>query len=175
MLSVGYCENSGRRFTVRIPHFLSADSLNRARECAIMFPADKGDVMAEYENNAFFWQKLDTLYRSGTVDIVYKQGDRHPQFENLIFPIDCGLLRDTNNLPDGVSVYIGSEKHGRISAAIVAVDILQKSLDVKLLAGCNEEEILAVLRFLNQTDFQKTVLIRRGNKVPSWGYSESEA
>ena len=131
--------------------------------------------MAEYENNAFFWQKLDTLYRSGTIDIVYRQGDHHPQFENLIFPVHCGQLRDTNNLPDGVSVYLGSEKQGKISALIVAVDILQKALDVKLLAGCNEEEILAVLRFLNQTDFQKTILIRRGNTVPSGGDSESEA
>ena len=131
--------------------------------------------MIEYENNAFFWQKLDTLYRSGTVDIVYRQGDRHPQFENLIFPVHCGYLRDINNQPDGVSVYLGSDQKGKIAAVVVAVDILQKALDVKLLAGCREEEILAVLHFLNQTDFQKTILIRRGSEVPSWGYSESEA
>ena len=53
------------------------------------------------------------------------------------------------------------------SALVVAADILIKELDVKVLVGCTEEEVDQVLRFLNQTNYQKTVLIRKGNELPS--------
>ena len=33
-----------------------------------------------------------------------------------------------------------------------------------------EEDL--ILRFLNQTDFQKTILIRRGNEIPEWGLTD---
>ena len=35
-----------------------------------------------------------------------------------------------------------------------------------------EEELEEVLHFLNCTDYQKTVLIRRGKQIPSWGETE---
>ncbi|MDD5851539.1 MAG: Inorganic pyrophosphatase [Galactobacillus timonensis] len=127
--------------------------------------------MAEYENNAFFWQKLDTLYLSSSVRPVHKKGEHHSEFANLVYPVDYAHLTDTNENPEGVSVYLGSGSHSQITAVVVAADILKKTLDVKILAGCNEEEEKAVLRFLNQTDYQKTVLLHRGSTIPSWGVS----
>ena len=56
---------------------------------------------------------------------------------------------------------------------MVAADILQKTLDVKILLGCTEAETEEVLHFLNQTDFQKTVLIRRGSTIPAWGLTDN--
>ncbi len=127
--------------------------------------------MAEYENNAFFWQKLDTLYLSSNLTMTKRKGEVHDQFANLVYPVDYGRLEDTNGIVDGVSVYIGSKSKSSITALVVAADILKKTLDVKILAGCTEEEVDDVLRYLNQTEFQKTVLIRRGNSIPSWGES----
>ncbi len=49
---------------------------------------------------------------------------------------------------------------------------LIKELDVKVLVGCTEEEVDQVLRFLNQTNYQKTVLIRKGNELPSWAETD---
>ena len=129
--------------------------------------------MAEYENKAYFWQKLDTLYFSSGVMPARKKGERHPEFANLIYPVDYGHLKDTNGQADGVSVYLGSKSHYMITGLIVAADILKKTLDIKILAGCTEEEEKEVLHFLNQTDFQKTVLIRRGSVIPAWGESDS--
>jgi inorganic pyrophosphatase len=60
-----------------------------------------------------------------------------------------------------------------ITALVVAADILAKELDVKVLVGCTDEEVDDVLRFLNQTDYQKTVLIRRGRDIPSWGITDN--
>ena len=134
---------------------------------------NKGELMAQYENNAYFWQKLNTLYLSSTVKKTRKKGECHPEFANLIYPVDYGHLADTNGLVEGVSVYLGSGSHYTITALIVAADILKKTLDVKILAGCNQEEEEAVLHFLNQTDYQKTSLIRKGSDIPAWGESDN--
>ncbi|MDD6560626.1 MAG: Inorganic pyrophosphatase [Lactimicrobium massiliense] len=130
--------------------------------------------MADYENNAFFWQKVDTLFLSGKLALTKKKGEAHDTFRNLVYPTDYGHLGDTKSTTaEGVSVYAGSGDRSQITALVVAADILTKELDVKMLIGCTEEEVMAVLRFLNQTDFQKTVLIRRSNVIPSWGISDN--
>lgn len=129
--------------------------------------------MEEYENNAYFWQKLDTFYLSSQFEVIRKKGDHHPDFPNLVYPVTYGYLNDTNGQKDGVSVYKGSGSLYTITGLIVAVDILKKTLDVKMLIGCNQEETEEVLRFLNQTDYQKTVLIKKGSKIPTWGVSDN--
>ncbi|MCR4952054.1 MAG: Inorganic pyrophosphatase [Solobacterium sp.] len=130
--------------------------------------------MALYENNAYFWQKVDTLYLSSGFKQTRKKGDVHPVFKNLIYPTDYGHVKDTRSVSgEGVSVYAGTLSRSKITALVVAADILAKELDVKILVGCTEEEVEAVLRFLNQTDYQKTVLIRRGRDIPSWGLSDN--
>ncbi len=130
--------------------------------------------MSDYENNAFFWQKVDTLYLSSGFRQTRKKGDVHPVFKNLIYPTDYGHVADTKSVSgEGVSVYAGSLSRNVITALVVAADILAKELDVKVLVGCTDEEVDDVLRFLNQTDYQKTVLIRRGRDIPSWGITDN--
>ena len=128
--------------------------------------------MISYDNNAYFWQKVDTIFLSSNVNIIRYKGEVHPQFKNLIYPTEYGHLDETGN-GNPISVYMGTKNHSEITGLIVAADILQKTIDVKLLLGCTEEEVNDVLHFLNQTDFQKTVLIRRGNDMPSWGFSDN--
>ncbi len=129
--------------------------------------------MEQYQNNAYFWQKVDTLFLSSGFRQTRKKGDVHPVFKNLIYPTDYGHIRDTKSVSgEGVSVYAGSGDRNKITALVVAADILSKELDVKVLVGCTEEQVEEVLRFLNQTDYQKTVLIRRGKVIPGWGESE---
>ena len=133
----------------------------------------KGYTMIEFENNAYFWQKLDTLYLYSGYQITRKKGEVHPRFQNLIYPVDYGYINDTKSFgKDGVSLYAGSGNRYEISALVVAADILIKELDVKVLVGCTEEEVDQVLRFLNQTNYQKTVLIRKGNELPSWAETD---
>ncbi len=129
--------------------------------------------MNQYENSAFFWQKLDTLYLSSGYQLVKRKGEVHDKFKNLVYPLDYGRVDDLSGSGSkGNAVYLGSLNRNKVSGLIIAVDILAKELDVKVLAGCTDEEIESVLRYLNQTDFQKTVLIRRGNEVPAWSITE---
>ena len=127
--------------------------------------------MNPYLNNAFFWQKIDTLFYSNQLVITRQKNDRHPLYPNLIYPTQYGYLEDT--LPDeGISVYKGSLEASKVDALVIAADILKKDLEVKMLVGCTPEEEKQILHFLNKTDFQKGVLIRRGEEIPSWAITE---
>lgn len=130
--------------------------------------------MNNYANNAYFWQKVDTLFLSGNLKKIKKKGEVHDTFKNLVFPTDYGRLEDlVSHTGGGIPVYMGSGNRNKITGLIVAADILTKELDVKILVGCNDEETEEVLRYLNQTDFQKTVYITRGAEIPSWGETDN--
>lgn len=51
--------------------------------------------MKELENNAFFWQKLDTLMFSSDCTIDRPKGSTHFKYSNLVYPVDYGFLSDT--------------------------------------------------------------------------------
>ena len=54
--------------------------------------------MNAYENNAFFWQKLDTLYLSSKLIIDRAKNTCHYKYSNLVYPVDYGYLVDTTLL-----------------------------------------------------------------------------
>ena len=129
--------------------------------------------MKELYNNAYFWQKVDTLVFSSKILIVHQKGDRHKDYRNLIYPVQYGKLVDLVDDKDlEIAIYKGSRKTDRVEALILAADILKKDLEPKLLMGCTEKEEADILHFLNQTDLQKTILVRRGQELPAWAESD---
>ncbi len=123
----------------------------------------------EFENNAYFWQKLDTLYLANDLVLDKPKGTVHKRFSNLVYPVDYGFFREVVDTDEEhIRVFKGSEKTSSVDAIVVCVDILKKDIEVKLLVGCNQEEELNILAFLNQTDFQKAVILRRGSGLPDW-------
>ena len=125
--------------------------------------------MQELENNALFWQKVDTLILSSTVCLSHPKGSAHPQYPAMIYPVDYGYLKDTMSTEsDPVHLYVGTDSDKRVNAIVISADILKKDCVAKLLIGCTEEEMSKIMRFMNQTEFQKTILIQRGTRVPSW-------
>ena len=63
---------------------------------------------------------------------------------------------------------MGTSDNESVSTMVIAADILKKDVEIKLLVCCKPEEEKEVLEFLNQTDFQKTILVRRGREIPAW-------
>ena len=115
--------------------------------------------MNTLENNAFFWQKLDTLYLSSKLVVDRPKGTCHYKYSNLVYPVDYGYLNDTTGSDQApIDVFRGTQKSNLIQAVVVSADILKKDCEVKLLVGCTQEEEYAILEFLNQTEFQR----------PSW-------
>ena len=117
---------------------------------------------------ATFGKKIDSLMLSTNVEISQPKGSHHPKYVNMVYPVDYGFLSDT----DAIKVFKGSIKTSKIDAIMIVGDILKRDLEVKLLLGCNENEVKGILEFINQTDYQKGILVRRGNELPDWGLTE---
>ncbi len=129
--------------------------------------------MRELENNALFWQKLDTLVLSSILKIDRPKGTSHFKYHNLIYPVDYGYLSDTLGTDaQPIDVYRGTMNSNFVGAIVISADILKKDCVAKLLIGCTEQEKEDIMSFLNQTEFQKAILIQRGNEVPSWATSD---
>lgn len=126
----------------------------------------------ELENNVCFWQKLDTIWLSSHFVLDKAKGQSHAFYKNLVYPVDYGYLADTMGT-DGkpINAYMGSKKDGQIEAIIVTCDILNKDCVVKVLIGCTDKDMEIILKFVNSTEFQKAILVHRGNESPAWaGY-----
>ena len=129
--------------------------------------------MEQLENNAYFWQKMDTLLLSSTCKIDHPQGSSHPVYANLIYPVDYGFLQDTVGTDtQPIHVFKGKKSAQNVGAIVISADILKKDCEVKLLVGCDEEEKIKILEFLNQTQFQKAILVQRGNQTPNWANND---
>lgn len=59
-----------------------------------------------------------------------------------------------------------------IDAAAVEIDILYKKVKVLAFVGLTEEEEIETLKFLNQSDSLKCLLIRKGDELPDWAKVE---
>ena len=89
----------------------------------------------------------------------------------MIFPCDYGHIETVNNDQDEKLKVLKGEGT-TINAVVVCANILDKNLNVIALVGIEGEDLENVLEFLNSNDYQKTVLIRRGNDIPDWAVND---
>jgi len=128
--------------------------------------------MNEFENNAYFWQKVDTLYSSGDFKLRYKKGATHKDYPSLRYPCDFGYVKTLDSEVETPMEVYKSSGGKKVDAIVLCADILNKRFEVKALVGLTDDETQEVLHFLNCTDYQKSVLIKRGKVIPSWGETE---
>jgi len=128
--------------------------------------------MNEFENNAYFWQKVDTLYSSGDFKLIAAKGSVHKTYPSLTYPCDYGYIETLSSENDITMEVFRHASGKRVDAIVVCADIIDKRFEVKALVGLNDEECEEVLHFLNCTDFQKSVLLKRGKALPGWAETE---
>lgn len=128
--------------------------------------------MKEFENNAYFWQKVDTLYSSGDLKITNKKGTAHKDYPSLNYPCDFGYVKTLNSDSETPMEVFKSNGGKKVDAIALCADILNKRFEVKALVGLNDDELESVLHFLNCTDYQKSVLVKRSKVIPTWGETE---
>ena len=112
--------------------------------------------------NREFWRVLDTLIAESELIIDRPRGTKHPRFD-FIYPLDYGYLKNTTS-PDGggIDVWRGSLPIAECDAVICTVDLLKRDSEIKILIGCTEDEKETVMKFHNDSEFMKGVIIRRG-------------
>ena len=109
-----------------------------------------------------FWQMLDRLVAEREIIIDRPKGSRHPRFQDTVYEIDYGYLKDTSAMDGGgIDVWLGTAEERKLGAVVCTVDIMKGDSEIKLLIGCTEEETEWIVRFHNDSEYMKGLLIRR--------------
>lgn len=112
--------------------------------------------------NKEFWQAIDTLASSGKIVIDRPKGSTHPRFSHIMYEVDYGYIENTTSMDGrGIDVWLGSLTSTKVDSIICTVDLMKKNSEIKLLVGCNDEEMNIAYEFHNNTEFMKGILIKR--------------
>ncbi|HOG01309.1 MAG TPA: inorganic pyrophosphatase [Clostridia bacterium] len=112
--------------------------------------------------NHAFWEAIDRLFAESELVIDRPRGSAHPRYPDFVYPVDYGYLRDTASMDGGgIDVWRGTRKEPRVDAIVCTVDLTKRDSEIKLLAGCTEEEKALILRTHNASARMKGILIRR--------------
>jgi inorganic pyrophosphatase len=108
-----------------------------------------------------FWSAIDTLISQSEIVIDRPKGSKHPKYD-VTYLLDYGYLKDTASMDGGgIDVWRGSLADCRCDTVICTVDLLKRDSEIKLLIGCTEEEKAVVMRFHNDSEYMKGVMVRR--------------
>ncbi len=92
------------------------------------------------------WQ--ETILKNGiTIDRPY--GSVHPQYPEIIYPIDYGYVNETvGSDGDEVDVFVGMTRNGLVGA-IVTHDLRKGDREVKFIYNCAPPEVYLINGFIN--------------------------
>jgi len=112
--------------------------------------------------NPEFWKELDKLIAESSIIIDRPKASVHPAWPEIIYPLDYGYLDGTSSGDgEGIDIWLGSERDRGLTAVFVTVDSVKRDSEIKLIAGCTEDEIRMIDEFYNGYDSMKGLLILR--------------
>ena len=112
--------------------------------------------------NEAFWRMMDDLVREYEIVIDRPKGSRHPRYPEVVYRLDYGYLKGTSSMDGGgIDLWLGSKQECRTEAIICTVDKIKGDSEIKLLIGCTADEKGAVMRWHNDSDMMKAMLIER--------------
>ena len=110
-----------------------------------------------------FWSALDKIVSESKIIIDRPKGSRHPQYSNVVYPVDYGYLENTTSMDGGgIDVWKGMTGN-TVDAIICTVDLFKKDSEIKILVGCSETEKQLALEIHNHSGSMKGILVRRGS------------
>jgi inorganic pyrophosphatase len=111
--------------------------------------------------NSTFWEHIEKLVANSSVEIDRPKGTAHSRYPNSIYPVDYGYLAGTMSLDGGgIDVWLGSGDSNEVTGMMCAVDLIKRDIEIKILLGCSEEEMMTIEHFQNQGE-QRSMLVRR--------------
>lgn len=112
--------------------------------------------------NPAFWRALDELIQTSELVIDRPAGTQHPRYEDLVYHVDYGYLKDTRSMDGGgIDVWRGTDNGAGLIAVIVTVDLVKRDSEMKLLIDVTGDEISYIENFHNNSDCMKGLLIHR--------------
>jgi len=98
-----------------------------------------------------FWQEMTRLATEGEIVIDRPKGKPHPRYPEMIYPLDYGYVENTSASDgDGIDVWLGSSDTKTLTGILCTFDTFKRDAEIKLLVGCNENDIQIIRNFNNQ-------------------------
>lgn len=117
--------------------------------------------MAEHNHKAY-WETLDSLIVATSIVIDREEGSAHPEYANMIYPLNYGYLAGTTSADGGgIDVFIGKSGEKSVVGIVCTVDLVKRDSEVKILLGCSEGEMTQVVDFLNDGEGMQCLLVKR--------------
>jgi inorganic pyrophosphatase len=111
-----------------------------------------------------FWEFLQKLVDTSNIEIDRPMGSTHHRYPDSKYPVDYGFLEGTTSLDaGGVDIWVGSLSENKVVGALCTVDLLKRDTELKIIYDCKDEEIHAIINFVN-TDLMQAIYIKKGNK-----------
>lgn len=102
---------------------------------------------------------IDNIVSTSDVVIDRPKGSKHPRYPQYIYPMDYGYLDGTQSQDGGgIDVWVGSGNKKEITGILVIADALKKDSEIKVLLGCDEEEMQIALQKSNKGDMAAVLL-----------------
>ena len=111
-----------------------------------------------FSMNNNYWQSLQDLIMDEKIVIDRPKGVPHPRYPELIYPLDYGYIEGTTaGDGDGIDIWIGSLGDRMLTGILCTFDTVKRDAEIKLLAGCAENDIETILHFYSE--FMRTLYI----------------
>ena len=111
--------------------------------------------------NDRFWRALDELVSAKPVIIDRSAGSTHPQYPDLVYPLDYGYLDETQAMDGGgIDIWFGSLGISAVTGIVTTVDLFKSDAEVKILIGCTPDEMATIEIFHNGQSQSGLLMIR---------------
>jgi len=105
--------------------------------------------------NDSFWEYLQRLVDTSKIVIDRQAGSMHPRYPDGEYPVDYGFLGGTMAMDaGGVDIWVGSLGEKKVVGALGTVDLKKRDTELKILYDCTNEEIDAIMKYINTNDMR---------------------
>ncbi len=110
-----------------------------------------------------FWNFLNKLIETHPIVIDRPAGSHHPDFPDLIYPLDYGFLEGTHSMDGaGIDVGVGTTAQKALSGILCTIDLNKNDSEIKIILNCDAREARSLLKFHNSFS-QAAIWIARPN------------
>jgi inorganic pyrophosphatase len=93
-----------------------------------------------------FWETLQQVVDDSAIKIDRPKDTAHPRYPDYIYPFDYGYLEGTTSGDgDGIDCWVGSLSGKNVTGVVTIVDQIKKDSEIKILLGCTQEDMQAIL------------------------------
>ena len=116
-----------------------------------------------------FWEYLTKMVNDNEIIIDRPKGTRHPKYENMIYDVDYGYLKNTKTTDNsGIDVFKGSLHNKNVNTIMCTVDLQKNDIEIKILIGCTVIEKQKIYDFLNNSEYMKAVIIEKNVSLENY-------